>query len=114
MPHWKLLDVEEQLNLANVGLVNQSGVGEITFLSCLFLGQDVPFVGMLPLDFTRASEGEPLLCARVGLHFWHFVDFLGHLVMLMRLVSSDCFSNNRWHGTGATPYAQVLYYVPLG
>lgn len=64
--------MEELLNLADVGLINKTSVGEVALLLGLLLGEDVPLVGMLSLDLASAGEGEPLLGAGVGLHFRHF------------------------------------------
>ncbi len=66
------LDVEEQLNLADVGLINETGMSQVALLLGLLLGEDVPFVGVLSLDLARAGEGEPLLGAGIGFHFRHF------------------------------------------
>lgn len=66
------LDVEELLNLADIGLVDKTCVGKVTLLLGLLLGEDVPLIGVLSLDLTSASEGEPLLGAGIGFHFRHF------------------------------------------
>lgn len=67
------LDVEKELNLTDIGLVDETSVSKITLLLGLLLGEDVPLVGVLSLNLARAREGEPLLGARVGFHFRHFV-----------------------------------------
>jgi hypothetical protein len=56
--------------------VNRGRVRKITFPLDGFLGKDVAFVSMLPLDFTGAGEGKPFFGAGFGLHFWHFTGFV--------------------------------------
>ncbi len=81
--------MEKEPNLADIGLVNETGVGQVALLLCLFLGEDVPFVGVLSLDLARASEGEPLFSARVGFHFRHFDLLLWSAVLPWGFVCRD-------------------------
>ena len=81
--------MEELLNLADVGLINKTSVGEVALLLGLLLGEDVPLVGMLSLDLASAGEGEPLLSARVGFHFRHFDLLLWSAVLPWGFVWSD-------------------------
>lgn len=48
----KLFEAEEFLNLLNVGFVNASEVGEVTFLFFCFLGQDMTFESVFSFDFS--------------------------------------------------------------
>lgn len=66
------LDVEELLNLTDIGLVDKASVGKVALLLGLLLGEDVPLIGVLSLDFASAGEGEPLLGAGIRFHFRHF------------------------------------------
>ena len=47
-----LLQAQEFLNLLYVGFVNESEVGEVTFLFFGFLGQDVTFESVFSFDFS--------------------------------------------------------------
>ena len=67
----KRLDVEKLLNLADVSLVDKAGMSEVTLLLGLLLGENMPLVGMLPLDFASACESKSLFCTGLGLHFRH-------------------------------------------
>ena len=58
-----------------VGIMHQSGVGQVTLSFLRFLGQDVAFVRMLSLDFSATGNCEALFCARnrLLLLFRHFL-----------------------------------------
>ena len=63
--------MEKLLNLADVSLVDKAGMSEVTLLLGLLLGENMPLVGMLPLDFASACESKSLFCTGIGLHFRH-------------------------------------------
>ena len=46
-------------------------MGDMAFALFRFLGQDMAFESMFPLDVSGARNPESLLGAGVGLHFWH-------------------------------------------
>ena len=54
-----------------IGFVDQTCMGQGTLALGAHLCQDVAFVRVLPLDFSRAGVREPLLGAGVGFHLWH-------------------------------------------
>lgn len=86
LARFEKLDVEKELYFADIALIDETGVREVALLLGLFLGEDVPLVGVLSLNLARASEGEPLFCARVGFHFRHFVLSYGQPCCLGSLV----------------------------
>lgn len=71
MKQSKLFD-EQALDFGLVGRRNDGRVGQIAFLFGGFLGEDVAFVSVFPLDLSGAGEVETLLGSGVGFHLRHF------------------------------------------
>jgi hypothetical protein len=51
-------------------------VNQVTLLLLGLFGQNVAVESVLTLYLACSGESETLLCAGIGLYFWHFVNYL--------------------------------------
>lgn len=63
------------LYIVLVTLFNLTVISKISLTFGGLFGQNVAFEGMFALDLTCTGQRKSLLCARICLHFWHFVVF---------------------------------------
>ena len=54
-------------------MIYNSNVGQVAFLFFSLLRQNVTFVSVLTLDFTRSGKRETLFGTGISLYLWHFV-----------------------------------------
>ena len=70
----RLAEAEEFTNLTRVSTVNDSYMVEVTLLLLSLLSQNVTVVSVMSFNLTCSGELESLLCTRVCLNFWHFLN----------------------------------------
>jgi len=62
---------KHEFHIRLIGLVNQTGFGQVPLPFGRLLRQNVTFKSMLPFDFTRSSKSESFFGTGIGLYFWH-------------------------------------------
>ena len=53
-------------------MIYDSNVGQVAFLFFSLLRQNVTFVSVLTLDFTRSGKRKTLFSTGISLYLWHF------------------------------------------
>lgn len=77
---------QKRSDLTGIRLIQSADLTRVAFHLLALFSENMAHFGGLVLDLPFAGKAEPLLCAAVCLHFWHFASPLpGHYFLGARI-----------------------------